>query len=299
MDRSRREGAGWPMIDTTVLTQLLNGIILGLIYGLMAIGLTMIWSITDLPDFSQGGIYIISAYVAYWSIVLLNIPYFFAIPTGAVMGILLSVFFERIVYKPLRASGLSCLLAAIALFFLLENVAIALWTPKAKIMSVPETEVSLNLFGIVTTYHRIIILIISVLLFILVHLFIKYTKMGMAIRAVSEDKEIAGLMGINTDKIYVVTWALGGALTSVAAILISPLYAVWPGMGDLPLLKALVVVILGGFGSIIGALIGGLILGVIETFGAVYVSAAYQHGFAFIILLLTLSLRPRGLFGKR
>jgi len=288
------------MIDTIVLTQLLNGFILGLIYGLMAIGLTMIWSVTDLPDFSQGGIYIISAYVAYWTIILLNVPYFLAIPIGALAGILLSVAFERIVYNRLRPSGvLSCLLAAIALFFLLENVANALWTPKAKIMSVPETEVSLNLFGIVTSYHRIIIFIISVLLFIFVHLFIKYTKIGMAMRAVAEDREIAALMGVDTSKVYIATWALGGALTSVAAILISPLYAVWPGMGTLPLLKALVVVILGGFGSIIGALIGGLILGLIETFGAIYVSAAYQHGFAFILLLLTLSLRPKGLFGRR
>jgi branched-chain amino acid transport system permease protein len=288
------------MIDTIVLTQLLNGFILGLIYGLMAIGLTMIWSVTDLPDFSQGGIYIISAYIAYWTITLLNVPYFLAIPIGALAGILLSVAFERIVYNRLRPSGvLSCLLAAIALFFLLENAANALWTPKAKIMSVPETEVSINLFGIVTSYHRIIIFIISVLLFIFVHLFIKYTKIGMAMRAVAEDREIAALMGIDASKVYIATWALGGALTSVAAILISPLYAVWPGMGTLPLLKALVVVILGGFGSIIGALIGGLILGLIETFGAIYVSAAYQHGFAFILLLLTLSLRPKGLFGRR
>jgi len=288
------------MIDTLVLTQLLNGAILGLIYGLMAIGLTMIWSVTDLPDFSQGGIYIISAYVAYWTITLLNAPYFLALLIGALAGILLSVSFERVVYNRLRPSGvLSCLLAAIALFFLLENIANALWTPKAKIMSVPETEVTLNLFGIVTSYHRIIIFITSVILFIFIHLFIKYTKIGMAIRAVAEDREIAALMGIDTSKVYIATWAFGGALTSVAAILISPLYAVWPGMGTLPLLKALVVVILGGFGSIIGALVGGLILGLIETFGAIYVSAAYQHGFAFIILLLTLSLRPRGLFGRR
>jgi branched-chain amino acid transport system permease protein len=121
----------------------------------------------------------------------------------------------------------------------------------------------------------------------------------MAMRAVAEDREITELMGIDTRRVYIATWALGGALTSIAAILVSPLYAVWPGMGTLPLLKALVVVILGGFGSIIGALIGGLILGLIETIGAIYVSAAYQHGFAFILLLLTLSLRPKGLFGRR
>jgi branched-chain amino acid transport system permease protein len=288
------------MIDTVILSQVFNGVILGLIYGLMAIGLTMIWSITGLPDFSQGGIYIITAYVAYWAITLFNVPYLLTIPIGALAGILLSVGFERIVYNRLRPSGvLSCLLAAIALFFLLENVANALWTPKAKIMSVPETEVSINLFGIVTSLHRIIILIVSVLLFIIIHLFIKYTKIGMAMRAVAEDREITELMGIDTRRVYIATWALGGALTSIAAILVSPLYAVWPGMGTLPLLKALVVVILGGFGSIIGALIGGLILGLIETIGAIYVSAAYQHGFAFILLLLTLSLRPKGLFGRR
>ena len=288
------------MTDTLVLTQLFNGLILGLIYGLMAIGLTMIWSVTDLPDFSQGGIYIISAYTAYWAITLLKVPYFLALPIGALVGILLSVAFERTIYNRLRPSGvLSCLLAAIALFFLLENIANALWTPKAKIMSVPETEITLNVFGIVTSYHRIIILAISASLFLFIHSFIKYTKIGMAMRAVAEDREVAELMGIDTSKIYIVTWALGGALTSISAILISPLYAVWPGMGTLPLLKALVVVILGGFGSIIGALIGGLILGLVETFGAVYVSAAYQHGFAFIILLLVLSLRPRGLFGRR
>jgi branched-chain amino acid transport system permease protein len=289
------------MIDTVILTQVFNGVILGLIYGLMAIGLTMIWSITNLPDFSQGGIYIITAYVAYWAITLFNVPYLLTIPIGALTGILLSVAFERIVYNRLRPSGvLSCLLAAIALFFLLENVANALWTPKAKIMSVPETEVSIDLFGIITTtFHRIIILIVSVLLFIIIHLFIKYTKIGMAMRAVAEDRETTELMGVDTRMVYIATWALGGALTSVAAILVSPLYAVWPGMGTLPLLKALVVVILGGFGSIIGALIGGLILGLVETIGAIYVSAAYQHGFAFVLLLLTLSLRPKGLFGRR
>jgi branched-chain amino acid transport system permease protein len=287
-------------MESLILTQFFTGIILGLIYGLMAIGLTMIWSITGLPDFSQGGIYIICGYVTYWSLILLKIPYLLALPIAALAGLSLSVAFERLIYSRLRPSGdLPCLLAAIALFFLLENLAIAFWTPKPKMISVPETEITIDLFGITITYHRILILIISITLFIIVHFFVKYTKIGMAIRAVAEDKEVAELMGVDTNKIYIITWAIGGALTAISSALISPLYAVWPGMGTLPLLKALVVVILGGFGSVIGALIGGLILGLVEAFGSVYVSAAYQHGFAFIILLLTLSLRPRGFFGKR
>lgn len=287
------------MTSEIIWIQLFNGITLGVIYALMGMGLTLIWSIADLPDFSQGGIYIISAYSAYFAIILLNFSYFFAIPVAIITGMAISVTFERLLYTRLRASPNAALLCAIALFFLLENIAVYLWTPKAKIMPSPTKDMILYFAGIPVSFQRILIIIVGVVLFIVINVFVKKTKIGKAIMATAQDREAAALMGINLEKVYITTWALGGALTAIAAALISPLYAVYPGMGTLPLLKGLVVVILGGMGSFIGALVAGLILGLIETFGSVYISVAYQHGFAFIILLLTLVIRPQGLFGRR
>jgi len=139
---------------------------------------------------------------------------------------------------------------------------------------------------------------VALALFIAVYFFIMKTKMGKAIRAASQDREAAEVVGINISTVNSAVFMIGGALSGTAAVLISPLYSVFPTMGDLPLLKSLVVVILGGFGSVAGVLIGGLGLGIVESLGGVYISAAYQHGFTFFVLILVLLFFPRGLFGR-
>ncbi len=145
---------------------------------------------------------------------------------------------------------------------------------------------------------RIVVFMTAAVLFVLVYLFIMKTKMGKAIRAAAQDSDAAQVLGINIDTVNSIVFMLGGALSGAAAVLVSPLYAIFPSMGDLPLLKALVVVILGGFGTVGGVLVCGLGLGVLESLGAGYLSSAYQHGYAFVILILVLSFLPKGLFGK-
>jgi len=205
---------------------------------------------------------------------------------------------ERFLYRrwrerTFRAAARVQLLCAIALFFLFANAANAIWTSKAKIFP---AYLKGSLLGL--SYMRINVFLAAIILFILVYLFIMKTKMGKAIRAASMDAGMAQVLGINIDTVNSIVFAMGGALSGAAAVLVSPLYSVFPTMGDLPLLKALVVVILGGFGSVSGVLICGLGLGVAEAFGATYISSAYQHGFAFFVLILTLLLRPKGLFGR-
>lgn len=262
-------------------------------------GLTMIWSISGIPDFAQGGIYVFAGFTAYFAVTLAGIPYPLSIIAAAIVGACMAMLFERLCYRPLRGSPQSQLLAAIALFFLLENLAVFLWTPKARMLSSPFTEIVISIGGISLSLQRLVILFMAGLLFVAVNILLKKTKLGKAIRAAAQDMEAAALMGININRVYQASFAIGGGLTGIAASLISPLYAVYAGMGVLPLLKALVVVILGGLGSFMGALVAGLILGVTEAFAATYVSVAYQHGVAFVILILTLVLRPGGLFGRR
>ncbi len=281
----------------SIVFQVVNGLIMGAIYALMALGLNLIWSITDVPEFSQGGIYVIAAYGGYFVTVSANLPSFVALFAAMATGAVLAFSFEKLLYRRMRGMTLNLLLTAIALFFLLANVAVWLWTPKAKFLP-PYIAGEVALLGVQIGRQRLLVLVLSALLFLLVNLFVWRTKLGKAIRAASQDRETAQLMGINIDTVNSVVFGLGGALSGTAAALISPLYAVYPAMGDLPLLKALVVVILGGLGSVNGVLVAGGILGVVESLGAAFVSSAYQHGFAFFILILVLLLRPRGLFGR-
>ena len=276
-----------------LLLQIGNGLIIGSVYALVALGLNVIWSITDVPDFSQGSIFVVSAYISYFSVKLAGFPFILALLLGMSIGACMAFVFERFLYRRWRGEGRVQLLCAIALFFLVSNVVNAIWTSKAKMFP---SYIKGSLFGF--SYQRIIILVVACIIFGIVYYFIMKTRMGKAIRASSQDREMAQVLGINIDTVNSVVFMLGGALSGSAAVLVAPLYAVFPTMGDLPLLKALVVVILGGFGSVAGVLICGLGLGVVEALGAVYVSSAYQHGYAFLLLILMLSFLPKGLFGR-
>lgn len=280
-----------------IFQQIINGIIIGATYSLVALGLNIIWSITDIPDFSQGGIYVIAGYASYFAVTLARFPFFAAVLVAMCVGGTMSFLIERFLYRRWRGSGRIQLLCAIALFFLLSNAAILFWTAKAKIFPT-YLKGSISVLGSIISYQRLVVLIVAAGLFILVYLFIMKTKIGKGIRAASQDREVAEVVGININTVYSTVFFMGGALSGTAAVLISPLYAVIPSMGDLPLLKSLVVVILGGFGSVAGVLIGGMGLGLIESLGAVYISSGYQHGFTFIVLIMVLLFFPKGLFGK-
>jgi branched-chain amino acid transport system permease protein len=278
---------------------IINGLVLGSIYALIALGLNLIWSITDIPDFSQGGIYVIAAYVVYYFIVTLSIPWYVAILVAALCGAVMAYAFEKLLYRRWRGrTDHIQLLCAIALFFLLANLAIYLWT--AKSLNLEHYIVGrAEIFGVGVSYQRLMIIGFVIILFVVINLFLKKTKTGKAIRAATQDIEVAPWMGIDINKVFSIIFAMGGALSAIAAALIAPVFAVYPMMGELPLLKALVVVILGGKGSLGGTLIAGMGLGVLESLGAGYISASYQHGYAFIILLFVLVLKPQGLFGSR
>lgn len=277
--------------------QIINGIIIGSSYALIALGLNLIWSITDIADFSQGGIYVIAAYVSYFMVTKLQLPFFISVLVAMGTGGVMAFLFERYLYRRWQGRSRVQLLCAIALFFLLSNLAMLFWTAKSKILP-PYLPGGIKFFGLMVSYQRLMVLLISAILFVLVYLFIQKTRMGKAIRAASQDLEAAQVVGISINRVNSTVFVIGGMLSGVAAALISPLYAIFPTMGDLPLLKSLVVVILGGFGSVAGVLVGGLGLGLIESLGSVYISSAYQHGFSFFVLIIVLLFFPKGLFGK-
>jgi branched-chain amino acid transport system permease protein len=279
------------------LQQIINGIIIGSSYALIALGLNLIWSITDIADFAQGGIYVIAAYAAYFVVTAAKMPFVIGWICAMIIGGGLSYLIERFLYRRWTGRSRIQLLCAIALFFLMANLAILFFTPKAKIFPA-YIQGAIAISGFTVSYQRIAVLLVSAALFVVVFLFIMKTKIGKAIRAASQDRLVAEVVGINIHTVNSTVFVIGGMLSATASVLISPLYAVFPAMGDLPLLKSLVVVILGGFGSVAGVLVGGIGLGLAESLGSVYISSAYQHGFAFFVLILVLMFFPKGLFGR-
>jgi len=280
-----------------LVAQIFNGLVMGSVYVLVALGLNLIFSITDIPDFAQGALYMVAAYAAYFAVTYLHLPFILALIVAMGVGAALAYLSNRLLYSRWTDAPRTQLLCAIALFFLIANVANWAFTSKAKLFPtyLPGT---VEVMGYPLSYQRFVVLGAAALLFILVYLFIMKTKLGKAIRAASQDAEMAEVVGINIKQVTSVVFLMGGALSGAAGAVVAPLYSVYPSAGDLPLLKALVVVILGGFGSVAGVLICGIGLGVLEALGSVYISSAYQHGYAFFILILILWFRPLGLFGR-
>lgn len=282
--------------------QMINGISLGSIYALIALGYTMVYGIIQLINFAHGEIIMVGAFVGFFAITKFNMNFFAAMLLAMIACSLLGVIIERVAYKPVRNSGrLAALITAIGVSLLLQNGGLYIFG--ADYQSFPQAFPKRTfqfLDGVITiTSYQILILIVTIIMMVVLHFIVNKTKTGKAMRAVSYDKDAALLMGINVDSVISVTFAIGSALAAVAGVLLGLYYqTVQPLMGLMPGLKAFVAAVLGGIGVIPGAMAGGFLLGIIEALVSGYWSTNYRDVVVFLILIFILIVKPSGLFGK-
>ena len=287
------------MSATTFAQHLLTGISLGGAYALIAIGYTMVYGILRLINFAHGDIFMISGYFMIFA--MASFPWFIAIPVALIGAVILGVVIEKAAYKPLRsAPRMSIMISAIGVSYLLENLATYLFTaiPKAY-PEIPFLKKILTFGGITTSLVTLLTPVLTVVLVVLLMQLINHTKIGMAMRAVSKDTEASRLMGIKVDNTISMTFIIGCLLAGIGAILyFTDRMTVYPYSGSLPGLKCFVAAVLGGIGSIPGAVIGGFIIGICETFLVAFGYSTFSDAFTFLLLIIILLVRPTGLFGE-
>lgn len=285
------------------LSYLISGIGLGSVYAIIALGYSMVYGIAKMLNFAHGDIIMIGAYVAFFMVGKFNAGALASVFVSVVVCTLLGVVIERLAYKPLRqASSLSVLITAIGVSYLLQNSAQLFWTSSTKMFTSIVGNGTLSLFGGQLTISYINILTIAVCLLVMVALtaFINHTSVGRAMRACSEDKGAAQLMGINVNTTISVTFAIGSALAAIAAVLLCSTYpSIYPTMGSMPGIKAFTAAVFGGIGSIPGAFVGGLLLGVIENLSKAYISTQLSDAVVFGVLIVVLLIKPAGILGKK
>ena len=286
------------------ISYLFNGLSLGSVYAIIALGYTMVYGIAKMLNFAHGDVIMIGAYVSLLSMTNAGIPAFPALIISIVVCTVLGIVIERIAYKPLRnaSSSLAVLITAIGVSYLLQNVALLLFGANAQTFpSIIKWE-GLSLAGgkLNLSGETIITIIVCIIIMIALMFFVQKTKPGQAMRAVSEDKGAAQLMGINVNGTIALTFAIGSALAAVAGVLLCSAYpSLTPYTGAMPGIKAFVAAVFGGIGSIPGAFIGGILLGVIEIFGKAYISSQMADAIVFAVLIIVLLVKPTGLLGKK
>ncbi len=281
------------------LQQTVYGISLGSVYALIALGYTMVYGIVRLINFAHGEIYMLGAYAGFFAVTSLGLHFILALIFAMVAAALAGVLVERIAYKPLRsAPRLAVLITAIGMSLLLQNVGQKVFGSIPR--SFPRQFHGLyQIAGINLDQSRIIIFVITVLLMLALQYFVAYTKPGRAMRAVSQDRDAAQLMGINVDRTIASTFAVGSMLAGAAGILVAIVFPqIRPTMGLMPGLKAFVAAVIGGIGIIPGAVLGGLILGVSENLVTAYLSSSWRDAIAFGMLIIILLVKPSGILGR-
>ncbi len=293
------------MSASTVLfiKQLINGIQVGGIYALVALGYTMVYGIIRLINFAHGDFIMVGGYVAVFTVpflIQLGLPAWLCVLGGIAVCVAIGVTTEKVAYKPLRgANSLSALITAIAVSLLLQNTALLILGSSPRPVSTIFQASPVHLGPIQIDSVSVITIVISVCVMLLLQLFIKKTKMGKAMRAVSEDKQAAILMGINTNRTISLTFAIGSGLAAVAAMMYCAKYPqVQPYMGSMLGLKAFIAAVLGGIGSIPGAMLGGIVIGLAESLTKGYISSQLADAVVFGILILVLLIKPAGILGK-
>lgn len=284
----------------SIIEQLINGLRSGSIYALIALGYTMVYGIAKMINFAHGDIIMVGAYSLYVTIGILKLPVVLGVIITVVVCAVLGVLIEKIAYKPLRkAPSLAVLITAIGISFLLQSLALLIFKANPIPFKSIVTLKAVTIGGITISGVTIVTLGVTFVCMVLLTLFITKTKAGSAMRAVSEDKAAAQLMGINVNKTISMTFAIGSALAAVAGIMFICQYqSMTPTLGALPGIKAFVAAVLGGIGSIPGAMIGGLLLGLIESISKAYISSELADAIVFSVLVLVLLVKPSGLLGK-
>ncbi|MGB8001056.1 MAG: branched-chain amino acid ABC transporter permease [Anaerobacillus sp.] len=278
--------------------QIFNGLTIGSVYTLVALGLTLVFGILHVPNFAHGAFYMVGAYVTLMMMVGFGFNYWIAIIASVAVIALLGVITQQLVFKKLEgADGMRMMVAAIGILLFLEAFGQFMWGTEYYRMETPYASV-VNLFGLTVTLQRLLIIIAAVILMLALHFFLTKTMIGAAIVAMAQNREGAFLVGINANQVAWLTFAIAGGLAAAAASLASPINLVFPTMGNLVIMKAFVIIIIGGMGSIPGAIIGGYLLGLTESIGATYISSDYKDVIAFLLLVVILTAKPTGLFSK-
>jgi branched-chain amino acid transport system permease protein len=281
-----------------LLQVLINGLLLGGVYALVSLGLTLIFGVIRIINFAHGELLMLAMYFSYFCFTMLGLnPYvslIIVIPIMFVVGVLI----DQIIIRPIRnAPAYMQIFTTVGLSVVLINLALGLFTGDYRSINMAFSREVMHIGPISVSYARLVVFVAAIVVSWLLYLFLGKTDLGKQIRAIAQDRDAARLMGIDPNKIYLITFGLGCALVGLAGGLIIPLYYVFPSVGAYFVLTAFVVVVLGGLGNMMGALLGGLIIGIIDSLSGYYIDPALKEMFYFIVFLLVLLLKPSGLLG--
>lgn len=282
------------------LQHCLNALMLGGTYALLGIGLTLIFGIMRVVNFTHGELYAFGAYAMYALVTKLGVNFFAALALASALGVILGGLVELALLRTLRSADIDItMLVMIGAWIILQNTEQLAWTGVAQSIATPFPVEPLVIGPLSVSWNRIFVFAVAALLIALTWLLVHGTKLGMAMRATFQDRETAALMGVPIQRIHTATFALGSGLAAAAGALLGPVFVVTPTMGDLAAAKAFAIVILGGLGNLPGATLGGFILAFAEEIGVGYISSGYRDAMGFLLIILILLVRPTGLFAQK
>jgi branched-chain amino acid transport system permease protein len=282
-----------------ILQQLLNGIIIGSSYALLAVGLTLIFGIMRIVNFAHGEFYMIGGVLCYLIADAMQLNYFVALLLAVVAAMAFGAVLERVVLRHLKDQPIdSTIIVTIGLSILIQNIVLQIMGPVPRSIPSPFARAPIELGPLTFTQVQLFVVAVTAVVIAGLHVLLRHTFMGRAMRATFSQRDAALLVGVDTDRTAAITFVLGSGMAALAGALLGSIFLVYPSMGGMAVLKAFIVVIMGGLGNIMGAIAGGLLLGIAEGLVAGFVSSDYSEAIGFVIVILVLLLKPQGIFGR-
>lgn len=282
------------------LQQVSNGIVNGAGYVLIAVGLSLVFGVLRIVNFAHGEFYMLGAFITFYVMALLNVPYLVAVLLSTVIVACIGILANQLLFRPLRGEHeFSVLMVSLALGLILANGGEVVFGADPKFVPTPYSDMIVELGEVFLTVQRIIVVAAAIALVGLIYLFIRFTTLGKMMQATAQNRDGAALSGVNIDRIYASTFAIACGLAAASGALLGPTAAIFPTIGEWAVIKGFIVVVLGGLGSMPGAVVGGLVLGVVEALGANYFAIAFKDAIGYAIIVVVLLWRPNGLFGAK